>query len=250
MARVEVVGDRLSIQIEGLDRLWSLKSRLEIPLAHVAGVEADPAAARGWKGWRGPGAHVPGVIVSGTFRHQGDRVFWDVRNAAQAVVIRLTDEGYARLVIGVDDPDGTVATVRRALGTTGAGTGEPAASRKAVVEAYIEGFRRTDHEAILACLADDVVWVLHSYRTLRGKQAFDDEIENDAAVGSPRLQLDRVIEGGDTVVAVGSGEMTLKQAGRVPFVFAEVFAFTGDKISRLETFHINLDGPVAMPPPP
>ena len=25
------------------------------------------------------------------------------------------------------------------------------------------------------------------------------------------------------------------------FVFAEVFTFTGDAISRLETFHINLD---------
>jgi hypothetical protein len=46
MARVEVVGDRLSIQIDGMDRLWSLKSRLEVPLAHVAGAEADPWAVR------------------------------------------------------------------------------------------------------------------------------------------------------------------------------------------------------------
>jgi hypothetical protein len=119
MARVEVVGDRLSIQIEGMDRLWSLKSHLEIPLAHVAGVEADPAAVRGWKGWRGPGAHVPGVIMSGTFHHRGDRVFWDVRDAAKAVVIRLTDERCARLVIGVDDPAQTVATIRRGLVPTG-----------------------------------------------------------------------------------------------------------------------------------
>jgi hypothetical protein len=66
------------------------------------------------------------------------------------------------------------------------------------------------------------------------------EIENDAAVGSPTLNLDRLIEEGDTVVAVGNGEMTLKEAGHVPFVFAEVFTFTGDTISRLETFHINL----------
>jgi uncharacterized protein len=114
------------------------------------------------------------------------------------------------------------------------------APHKAIVEAYIEGFRRTDHEAILACLADDVVWVLHGYRTLRGKEAFDGEIENDAAVGSPTLNLDRLIEEGDAVVAVGNGEMMLKEAGRVPFVFAEVFNFAGDTISRLETFHINL----------
>jgi uncharacterized protein len=114
------------------------------------------------------------------------------------------------------------------------------ASHKTVVEAYVEGFQRTDHEAILACLADDVEWVLHGYRTLRGKEAFDGEIENDAAVGGPTLHLDRLVEEGDTVVSVGHGEMTLKEAGRVAFVFTEIFEFTGDKVSRLETFHINL----------
>ena len=112
--------------------------------------------------------------------------------------------------------------------------------RKAVVADYIDGFRRTDHAAILACLTDDVVWMIHGYRTLQGKDAFDGEIENDAAVGGPTLNLDRLVEEGDTVVAVGNGEMTLKETGRVAFVFAEVFTFTGDRISRLETFHINL----------
>ena len=40
-------------------------------------------------------------------------------------------------------------------------------------------------------------------------------------------------------MAVGSGEMTLKEAGRVAFVFT----LTGDRISRLETFHINVGSP-------
>jgi hypothetical protein len=119
MARVEVVGDQLGVQIEGMDKLWILKSRLEIPLAHVVGAEADPQVVGGWKGWRGPGAHLPGVIVAGTFHHEGDRVFWDVHDAAKAVVSHLTDERYARLVIGVDDPAATVAAIRRALGTAG-----------------------------------------------------------------------------------------------------------------------------------
>ena len=112
-------------------------------------------------------------------------------------------------------------------------------AHKATVEAYIDGFRRTDHEAILACLTDDVVWVLHGSRTLQGKEAFDAEIENDVVVGHPTLHLDRLVEEGDTVVAIGHGEMTLKDTGRVPFVFTEVFTFTGDLVSRLETFHLN-----------
>jgi hypothetical protein len=59
------------------------------------------------------------VVVAGSFHHEGDRVFWDVHDPATAMVIHLADERYARLVIGVDDPEGTVAAIRRALGTDG-----------------------------------------------------------------------------------------------------------------------------------
>jgi hypothetical protein len=41
----------------------------------------------------------------------------------------------------------------------------------------------------------------------------------------------------------GSGEMSLNEAGRVAFVFTEVFTFAGDRISRLETFHVNVGSP-------
>jgi ketosteroid isomerase-like protein len=103
-------------------------------------------------------------------------VLWDVHDATKAVVIGLTDERYTHLVVGVDDPAQTVAAIRRALGTKGEGS-DPLASHKAVVKAYIDGARRSDHEAILASLADDVVWVLHGSRTLRGKEAFDEDRE-------------------------------------------------------------------------
>jgi uncharacterized protein len=43
--------------------------------------------------------------------------------------------------------------------------------------------------------------VIQGYRTLQGKDAFDGEIENDAATGPPVLHLDRMIEDGDAVVA-------------------------------------------------
>jgi uncharacterized protein len=114
-------------------------------------------------------------------------------------------------------------------------------ARKQVVQAYIEGFRRTDHDMILSCLADDISWLIHGYRTLDGKDAFDAEIENDAATGSPTLHIQQLIEESDTVVAIGQGRMTLKVGGPVDFVFAEAFTFRDDKISRIETFHINLN---------
>ena len=109
--------------------------------------------------------------------------------------------------------------------------------RKDVVERYIEGFRRSDRALILACLTDDVVWALHGNRTLRGKEAFDGEIENDE-FDSPMLTIDRVIEEGETVVATGSGSVAKKGGDTLRFVFCEVFTFTDDAVSRLDTYHV------------
>ena len=113
-------------------------------------------------------------------------------------------------------------------------------ARKNVVETYTEGFRRSDHAMVLACLADDVVWEIYGHTTITGKDAFDREIESEAFVGSPQLTLHRLVEEGDTVVAVGSGQMTPRDGDPISFVYTEVFTFTGDRVSRLETFHINL----------
>ncbi|MEU4746226.1 hypothetical protein AB0G02_37995 [Actinosynnema sp. NPDC023658] len=114
MAKIDIDGDDLVVTIEGLDRLWALKSRLTIPLANVRGATADPGIAGEPKGNRAPGAHVPGVITAGTFHLDGERVFWDVHDPAKAVVIELADERYARLVVEVEDPRAVVALVENA----------------------------------------------------------------------------------------------------------------------------------------
>jgi uncharacterized protein len=109
---------------------------------------------------------------------------------------------------------------------------------KAIVEKYIDGFRRTDHAQILSCLTEDIVWVIHGYKTLAGKQAFDAEIENEGFEGSPTLHIDRLIEEGDTVVATGGGAVAEQGGERKEFAFSEVFTFAGDAVSRLETYHV------------
>ena len=118
MAHVRVEGDNLLVEIEGLDKLWAFKSRLEIPLGNVRGATADPGIVREPKGIRAPGAYVPGVITAGTFHIDGERVFWDVHDASKAVVIELNDERYARLVIEVADPRTTVALIEGAISSS------------------------------------------------------------------------------------------------------------------------------------
>jgi hypothetical protein len=43
-------------------------------------------------------------------------VFWDVHNHEKTVMIKPTDERYARLVIEVEDPPATVTVIEEALG--------------------------------------------------------------------------------------------------------------------------------------
>lgn len=115
MATISIDGGNLNIDVEGMDRLWALKSRLTIPIAHVRGVSGDPEITRRPRGWRGPGAYVPGVIAAGTFHKDGKKVFWDVHDNDKAVVIELEDEDYQRLVIEVDDPSATIELIERAI---------------------------------------------------------------------------------------------------------------------------------------
>jgi hypothetical protein len=117
MVDLSISGDRLVLDVRGADKLWALKSSLEIPLAHVTEIRADPAIAHGW--WRGlrmPGTNLPGVITAGTFYQDGKRIFWDVHRPENTVVIELKDERYNELIVEVADPEGAVKTVKSALG--------------------------------------------------------------------------------------------------------------------------------------
>jgi ketosteroid isomerase-like protein len=98
-------------------------------------------------------------------------------------------------------------------------------SRLQTVDRYMEGFRRSDHATILACLTDDVVWHVHGVRTTNGKAEFDDEIENPAFEGSPELAVDRTIEAGDVVVVTGTGTGRHREAGRFTFAYNDLFTF-------------------------
>ena len=112
-------------------------------------------------------------------------------------------------------------------------------ARKRVVERYIDGFRTGDHEQILSCLTDDVVWEMPPYFELSGTAAFDDAIENEATPGLPDLQLNRLVEEGDVVVAEGAVQAELKAGGRIDALFCDVFHFRGDKICRLVTYQVD-----------
>jgi uncharacterized protein len=117
-------------------------------------------------------------------------------------------------------------------------------SRKKVVETYFDGFRRSDHDQILACLTEDIVWDLPGQAHLTGKSAFDAEIENPNFEGSPTLAVDRLVEEGETVVAIGEGGGRLAAGDAFRFAFCTVLTFSAeDLIRRVESYVVPLGPP-------
>jgi hypothetical protein len=118
MIDVTVEGDRALFAVEGLDRLWSFRSRLELPVAHITAVEHDPElVGRWWHGVKLIGTDVPGLFAAGTFYYRGELVFWDVRHPEQAIIVSLQHERYKKLIVEVEDPAETVARLRQAIET-------------------------------------------------------------------------------------------------------------------------------------
>lgn len=116
MAEIVVEEDRVVVHVQGVDRILALTTRLEVPLAHVVGASPDEVEARRWwHGIREPGVDVPHVLTAGRFLQHGDLVFWDVRGPERAIAVELRHEQYAKLVIGVDDPDIAVEQINAAV---------------------------------------------------------------------------------------------------------------------------------------
>lgn len=116
MVNLSVEGDTLHLEVQGWDKLWAMKSRLEIPLVHISDVHAEPNPPMGWfQGLKMGGTDLPNVFRAGTFYQDGEWVFWDVRNKENTIAISLHDERYKKLIIEVEDPHVAVQQIREGL---------------------------------------------------------------------------------------------------------------------------------------
>ena len=116
MVDITISGGNAIFDVQGLDKFWALKGQIQVPLSHIVGVTIDPEAARGWwHGLRMPGTQLPGLIIAGTFYQHGRRVFYDVHNTDNTIVITLNHEKYDTLVVEVADPDAEVRKITSAV---------------------------------------------------------------------------------------------------------------------------------------
>jgi hypothetical protein len=64
MVDVTVQADRVACEVEGLDQLWALRSRLEIPHAHITDVKANADQVGCWRTGRRFAQGIFGAAIS------------------------------------------------------------------------------------------------------------------------------------------------------------------------------------------
>lgn len=107
---------------------------------------------------------------------------------------------------------------------------------KKIVEKYMNGFEKSDHQQILSCLAEDVIWLIPGMFRKTGKEEFDSEIENENFVGSPKIQILRMTEENNVVIAEGNVKSKMKSGELLDASFCDIFEFENGKIKQLTSF--------------
>ena len=114
MVQISTGGGALTIEVRGVHKLLALKSRLQFPLSSVTSVRLDPQFADRPLGWKAPGTYIPRIVTAGTFFHNKKRLFWDVSNPDNALVIELKGEKYQLLVVEVEKPGAVARQIQAA----------------------------------------------------------------------------------------------------------------------------------------
>jgi hypothetical protein len=129
MVTIDIDDDVATFRIEGLHKLWALKSRIVVPVQDILAVEGPEAVPRR-AGWRIAGTWMPGVLTAGTFREDGQWTFWDVTQSHAAIVVRLRGQWYSRLVVEVARPEASRQLLTQAMAARGDSPSGPLAGAR------------------------------------------------------------------------------------------------------------------------
>ena len=119
MARITVAGSNLRLTMTRAEKLQTLHSDIEVPLAHVASVDPTHDLWSHIRGVRAPGTGIPFRLLLATMRFKGGRDFCIAHYGKPGVVVNLRDENFERLLVATDTFDTAVAVadeVARAKG--------------------------------------------------------------------------------------------------------------------------------------
>lgn len=108
--KVQIIDNKLIVTPQGINKLTSMKGKLEFPFTHILGATIDEGILDESKGLKGPGTAIPGYWA-GTFTKNGEKTFYNIKRSHKPVVIQLQHEYYTRLILGVENPNQLVDTI-------------------------------------------------------------------------------------------------------------------------------------------
>ncbi|WP_433611317.1 hypothetical protein ACQP2P_43920 [Dactylosporangium sp. CA-139114] len=110
--QLTVTDSALVIEPQGLDRLWTRRDRIEVPLTAVASIRIAPRSEAPPLPERRNPLHLPGIITAGTH----GRTFWDVRRGDQLLIIQCHSSAeFDTLVLQFANPFATLTRTRTVL---------------------------------------------------------------------------------------------------------------------------------------
>lgn len=117
-------------------------------------------------------------------------------------------------------------------------------ANKEVVGRYFEALRRLDRDAMLACVTDDIERVewADGFSTsgvpIRGKPAFRQSISDPPGPGGLRIEVSRMTEENNVVVAEATVRVPMKDGSLLAVKAWNVFQFVDGRIRRVDAMTV------------
>lgn len=111
MATLTVESDELVLRLSPRERLGAFHGDIRVPLSDVEDVYVSDDPFRELQGLRAPGTGLPRVIALGTWRHRDGKDFAALYRNKPAVIVRLREAPFRRLLVSADDADAVAAAI-------------------------------------------------------------------------------------------------------------------------------------------
>jgi uncharacterized protein len=111
-------------------------------------------------------------------------------------------------------------------------------ANKDVVKRINACFEAGDHDGVIGCLADDIVWDVPPHFTARGKDEFRSFITSLEADGPPVIELRNMVAAGDDVAVEGYVENKFKNGGVFKARFHNAYVLRNGKIVKMTSYVI------------
>ena len=110
---------------------------------------------------------------------------------------------------------------------------------KAILNRANAAVAKGDYEGFLSHCTDDVEWNFVGDKTLKGKAAVR-QYMNETYVEPPRFRVDHLIAEGDFVTALGDIDLKDQSGRSVRFAYCDVWRIRDGKLAALRAFVVEI----------